>query len=375
MPRGSPLHIAWLVLTALIAFSSSAWGQTADQSANQSTIFPSISAKAKRDAAVWSEPDVKQTSPTRKTVFEHPDPAAGAPQPVPPTAVGSPSMIGALAAPAAPGDYPDFRGRRENGTAPFNPQQPAPGNECCPQCGRPLDHPILGACDNCGPVRRFLYMLSPAHIFAGRPGSPVYHEPWIDRPFSVGLFAGPIVGSPLINDWVGQQTGTLAGMRFGWDFDDDWGMELRLATANIPLYDEPPAILAQQAQTGGGLPIPYLAGTRNSDHFIWDIDFLYYPWGDDHFRPYLLFGVGTDRVKFADRLGIGYARILLEMPVGLGFKYHMNDWLIFRVEFTDNIAMAGGSIFQTQQNFSATGAFEVRLGRTKIQYWPWNPGR
>jgi hypothetical protein len=218
-------------------------------------------------------------------------------------------------------------------------------------------------------------MLSPGRIFAHPPGSPVYHEPWINRPFSVGVFVGPMVGSPLINDWVGQQTGTLAGMRFGWDMDDDWGMELRLATANIPIYDADPAFEAQLAQTGNGLPIPYLAGTRNADHFICDIDFLYYPWGDASLRPYLLFGVGTDRIKFTDRMGTNYARILLGMPVGLGVKMHLNDWLIFRVEATENMAFAGGSIFQAQQNFSLTGALEVRLGRTKMQYWPWDPGK
>jgi hypothetical protein len=366
--RGSPPLIAWLVLSALIALPASARGQSTDQTANQSTIFPALSAKAKSTAAVWSEPDVKQASPTRKTVFDQPTFAPDVPlaQPVP----------GALA-PSGDGS-----------------QQPATVGECCPQCGRPLDHPILGSCDNCGPVRRMLYTISPAHIFGPHPpGSPVFHEPWINRPFSVGLFVGPIVGSPLINDWVGQQTGTLAGMRFGWDMDDDFGMELRLATANIQIYDSDPAYEAQlaqaaaaaaaAAQTASGtqtqtittLPLANLAGNRNADHFLFDIDFLYYPWGDAHFRPYLLFGVGTDRIKFTDRLGTNYARILLDMPLGLGFKYHMNDWLIFRAELTDNIALAGGSIFQGQQNFSVTGAFEVRLGRTKIQYWPWNPGR
>ncbi len=344
--RGSPLLIAWLVLSALIALPVSARGQSSDQTANQSTIFPSLSTKAKSDAVGLSEPNVKQPSPTHKTIFEQPESAAGVP----------------LAQPVPPAD---------------SSQQSMPGDECCPQCGRPLDHPILGSCDTCGPIRRMLCMLSPAQIFAGHPpGSPVYHEPWINRPFSVGVFVGPIVGSPLINDWVGQQTGTLAGMRFGWDMDDDYGMELRLATANIPIYDAEPAYEAQLAQTGGsGLPLANLAGTRNADQFICDFDFLYYPWGDAHFRPYLLFGVGTDRIKFTDRLGTNYARILLGMPVGLGFKKHLNDWLIFRVELTDNIALAGGSIFQTQQNFSATGAFEIRLGRTKMQYWPWNPGR
>jgi hypothetical protein len=339
------LLIAWLMLSALLGLPESGLGQSSSQTANQSTIFPSLAAKVKRDAVVWPEPDVNQSSPIKQTVFQEPEPA--------PTAIGAAAPMAASSA------------------SPL-----AAGGETCPDCGRPFDHPILGTCDSCGPCRRLLYMLNPHNLFASdKSGSPVYHEPWINRPFSVGVFVGPIVGSPLINDWVGQQTGTLAGMRFGMDMDDDWGMELRLATANVPVYDSDAAILAQKNATGAGLPIANLAGTRNADHFIWDIDFLYYPWGDNSFRPYLLFGVGTDRIKFADRLGTGYARILLDMPVGLGVKTHLNDWMIFRLEFTDNMAFAGGSVFQSQHNVSLTGAFEVRLGRTKMQYWPWNPGR
>jgi hypothetical protein len=368
--------------------------------ADGSTIFPSVSSKAKPLSAAWSQPSVKQPSPTRKTVFEQPDAASAqsaqrgsllAQNGVP---LASPSAAGVpLARPTAAG-VPLARPVLGSSATGAQADESLPGDESCPQCGRPLDHPILGCCDHCGPVHRMLYMLSPSHIFGPHePGSPVYHEPWINRPFSVGVFVGPIVGSPLINDWVGQQVGTLAGMRFGWDMDDDFGLELRLATANIQIYDEDPAYEAQLAQAAAAaaaaaqtttttstqtttpLSSAYLAGNRNADHFMADIDFLYYPWGDAHFRPYLLFGIGTDRIKFTDRLGTNYARILFGMPVGLGFKYHMNDWLIFRVECTDNIALAGGSVFQTQQNFSATGAFEVRLGRTRMQYWPWNPGR
>jgi len=285
---------------------------------------------------------VKQSSPIQKTVFQEAEPT--------PATIGTPVPVADSAA------------------APLSGQV-----ECCPQCGRPLDHPILGTCDSCGPCGRLLYMLRPGWIFGGRDGPPAAHEPWINRPFSIGLFAGPIVGSPLIDDWVGQQTGTVAGMRLGWDMDDDYGMELRLATANIPIYDSDAAIIAQRDATG--LPLPAPLGTRNADQFLCDIDFLYYPWGDASVRPYLLFGVGTDRIKFTDRLGTNYARILLGMPVGLGVKTKLNDWLIFRIECTDNMALAGGSIFQAQQNISLTGAFEVRLGRTKIQYWPWNPGK
>ncbi len=97
-----------------------------------------------------------------------------------------------------------------------------------------------------GPGRRLLYLLASRLDIrrSRRPGRPA-HEPWLTRPFSFGVFVGPVVGSPLMDDWVGQQTGTLAGLRLGWDLDDDWGLEMRLATANIPIYDSPAAIDAQ----------------------------------------------------------------------------------------------------------------------------------
>jgi hypothetical protein len=348
MPPGVRICILLIVLSAMLGFPASGAGQSSADSTDQSTIFPLLAAKEKaakekRDAGALPEADIRQTSPVRQTVFEQ--------------SASAPEMIGAPRPTTEPSQ-----------------SQLGGQSESCPDCGRPLEHPILGTCDSCqGPGRRLLNLLCPWKPFSDRPGSPVYHEPWINRPFSVGVFVGPMVGSPLIDDWVGQQTGTLAGLRLGWDMGDDWGMEMRFATANTPLYDSEAAIAAQQNISGLPLPSPY--GTRNSDQFLWDIDFLYYPWGDDSFRPYLLFGLGTDRIKFTDRLGTNYARILLGMPVGLGVKTRLNDWLIFRMECTDNMAFAGGSIFQSQHNISLTGAFEVRLGRTKIQYWPWNPGR
>ena len=45
--RGSPLLIAWLVFSALIALPASACGQSSDQTANQSTIFPSLGHEGK----------------------------------------------------------------------------------------------------------------------------------------------------------------------------------------------------------------------------------------------------------------------------------------------------------------------------------------
>jgi hypothetical protein len=39
------------------------------------------------------------------------------------------------------------------------------------------------------------------------------------------------------------------------------------------------------------------------------------------------------------------------------------------------VAFAGGSIIQMQHNISFTAGFEIRFGRPRVQYWPWDPGR
>ncbi|MBN2579716.1 MAG: hypothetical protein JXB10_12065 [Pirellulales bacterium] len=250
--------------------------------------------------------------------------------------------------------------------------------EICPQCGKPLDHPILGFCGTCmRPGRRLL-----SALWCGRAGPAVapHREPWLYRPFSAGIFFGPVVGSPLIDDWVEQQTGTFAGVRFGWDLDDDWGLEMRLVSATIPLVDSELQIaFQQQYDTDRGLPLdsPYRHrwdGTRTADHFLWDVSMLWYPWGDAKLRPYLLFGIGLDRIEFVDRLETSYSHVLVGMPVGIGVKHRWADWLAFRVECLDNMAYAGNSAFEMQHNFSITGGFEVRFGRPRVFYWPWDPG-
>jgi hypothetical protein len=252
------------------------------------------------------------------------------------------------------------------------------GEETCPQCGKPLDHPILGICSAClRPGRR---LLSTLRYGRGGPAVVSEREPWIYRPFSAGIFFGPIVGSPLIDDWIEQQTGTLAGARFGWDLDDDWGVEMRLASASIPLVDSLEQIeMQQQYDTDRGLPLdsPYRNrwdGTRLADHFLWDLEILWYPWADARLRPYLLFGLGISRIEFNDRLDVSYSHVLVGMPVGIGFKHRWADWLAFRVECLDNMAYAGNSTFEMQHNLSITGGFEIRLGRPHISYWPWDPG-
>jgi hypothetical protein len=237
----------------------------------------------------------------------------------------------------------------------------------------------MGICNSClQPGRKLLSILR-----CGRAGGPAVaseREPWIYRPISVGIFYGAIVGSPLMDDWINQKTGTLAGVRFGWDFDDDWGVEMRIASSTMPIVDSELQIaMQQQYDNERGLPwdSPYRYRWdtgRTADHFLWDVEMLWYPWGDSDLRPYLLFGLGLDRISFEDRMEQSYAHVLVGMPVGIGIKHRWADWLAFRVEVLDNIAFAGHSTFEPQNNFSITGGFEVRFGQPRTFYWPWDPG-
>jgi hypothetical protein len=230
----------------------------------------------------------------------------------------------------------------------------APPLDTCPDCGEPLNS---AECRQGERPRDKLFHVFDLHRWLFIDAEQrAQREPWLHRPFSIGLFMGPISGSPLIRDSITQGTGSFAGARFGYDLDDDWGLEMRIASASMPLY--------------GGFA---LGAQNDSDHFVWDIDFLYYFWGDAAYRPYFLMGIGTSRIKFVDQNLNAQSRILAGMPFGVGMKWKLSEWFIFRAECLDNVAFAGGSVFQTQHNFSFTAGFEIRFGQPHLQYWPWDP--
>ena len=130
---------------------------------------------------------------------------------------------------------------------------------------------------------------------------------WTAYPLSVGCFAGVVNGRPLIADWVGTTTGFDGGWRLGWDFDPSLGPEMRMAFGSPKLYD---SYRADQALTAldnaDGLP-PNDPQRARFDHrfaslFQWDVDILYYPWGETRLRPYFLTGMGLTNISFTDRL-------------------------------------------------------------------------
>jgi opacity protein-like surface antigen len=196
---------------------------------------------------------------------------------------------------------------------------------------------------------------------------PLQQESWLYRPLSAGWFMGMLQGGPLIDDWVGMDRGFFGGYRLGWDESHDWGGEMRFAFGSIPLYD------TQRAREAN--PLPIFNQRRDADLCLWDLDLLYYPWGDVPWRPYLMAGLGTARVAFTDRLFVRRDKTVFAMPLALGLKYRYSDRLALRFECADNIAFGGGSGFNTLHNVSLTAGLEVRFGGSRKAYWPWNPGR
>jgi len=229
------------------------------------------------------------------------------------------------------------------------------------------------------PHQRLFAMLSPGGRHRGK-GLPLVRESWLYRPWSAGWFMGGMAGGPLKSDWVGMAHGFVGGYRLGYDFDYYWGTEMRFSFASVKLYDSPEAVAAQQAADDEAGLAPDDPRRQRYDHrrdgnvLLWDLDLLYYPWGDATWRPYFLIGLGTAKIGFNDRLENAYDSTAFAMPLAFGLKYRWNNWLALRFEMADNMAFGTGS-FKTIHNFSITGGMEVRFGGSRTAYWPWNPGR
>ena len=192
---------------------------------------------------------------------------------------------------------------------------------------------------------------------------------------------GFMQGNELIEDWLGQGQGYFGGYRFGWDYDPHWGCEMRFGFASVSLQDSDRAKAAQEAaDLAAGLttddPYFYRFDTRRDSQIrLWDIEMLWYPFGDTYLRPYFLIGLGSARVDFMDRLSDRRIKSVLAVPMAIGFKYRLRDWVAVRVEATDNFIAGAGSGFKNLHNFSLTAGLEVRFGGTRTAYWPYYPGR
>ncbi len=184
---------------------------------------------------------------------------------------------------------------------------------------------------------------------------PLVGASWCNEPFHIDWFLGMIRGTEIIRDHVDQNVGVIGGSRLGWDYDLYWGLETRLGFAS----------LQDQLETDP------LVGSADKV-ILWDSSILYYPWGDSRWRPYMSVGLGLTQFQFTDDFDRQILRSLIEMPLGIGIKYRLHDWLTLRADVTDNLAF-GSSGLETMNNFSFTTGMEYRFGGCHRSYWPWEP--
>lgn len=186
----------------------------------------------------------------------------------------------------------------------------------------------------------------------------VISEEWCRRPFFVDVFAGPIWGNEFVNNQIGQQTSLFAGGRLGWDFNGSWGAEGRLGWSQVDIYN--------------------LAGPthdRQAELFLWDVSVVHYFGSNLKLRPYFAVGLGMVTWDYDDVVGNPVEEQVFGVPIGIGLKRRWDDWLVFRLDLTDNMAFGGGTQIGTQHNFSITGNVELRFGGPRTSYWAWSPGK
>lgn len=217
------------------------------------------------------------------------------------------------------------------------------------------DDPILKPMDW---LRHFGFRHSSTHGRHIGRGLPMEGTSWLNRPYHVDWFSGPLLGDDLIDNRVAQDNELFGGFRVGWDFDYYWGVEARFGWAN-------PNVQYEQAQ----------AVADNGSYFVSDVDFVYYPWGDSKVRPYMLLGAGLARIDFVDNNSVNFNTTLFTMPFGVGVQFRQWNSLLWRLELLDNLSYGADGV-DTMHNISLTAGMEFRFGsRPRSSYWPWRASR
>jgi hypothetical protein len=186
-------------------------------------------------------------------------------------------------------------------------------------------------------------------------GDPLEGTSWLNRPYYLGVFTGGAFGATLIEQQIDQRGGLLNGCRLGIDMSHYWGVETRLSFSRSDIL------------------YPQTGGVSTVDDMFLDASLLYYPLGDAHWRPYLSAGLGLARFDYTDTQGELTADTLAHLPLGLGVKYYLKNWMSLRFDFHDNIAI-GARDFSTMNNISLTGGMEFRFGGRRKSYYPFDPG-
>lgn len=188
-------------------------------------------------------------------------------------------------------------------------------------------------------------------------GLPLEGSSWMNRPYHIDWFSGPLLGDDLVDNQVAQDNELFGGLRVGIDIDYYWGLEARFGWANPNVQFTEPQPVAD-----------------NGSYFVSDVDLVYYPWGDSKVRPYMLLGAGLARIDFVDSANVNFNTTLFTMPFGGGIQFRQTPSLIWRFEVLDNLSYGADGV-DTMHNVSLTAGMEIRLGARPKSYWPWRSGR
>jgi hypothetical protein len=146
----------------------------------------------------------------------------------------------------------------------------------------------------------------------------------------------------------------VGGYRVGWDFEHYWGTEVRFAFSNVEFTD------ATDTETA-----------RNAENHYWDMNLLFYPWGDSRWRPFASVGLGWGNFEYTLADGQDINKSLFLVPIGAGVKYYFRNWMALRVTATDNWAIGQGSL-DNMHNVMLTADVEMRFGGRRTSYFPYN---
>jgi hypothetical protein len=167
---------------------------------------------------------------------------------------------------------------------------------------------------------------------------------WRTMPFNVGIFAGGIDGEPLVRGHVNQAASFFGGLHYGWDYDYHWGIDRQIGYAPLRL----------SSANGSNSP-------RHGDAVFGEFRLLYYPWGDNRLRPYVVGGAGLSDLRFMDDQNNRFRRSAFVGSLGAGIKYLCCERIALQVEISDLVIPESG-LLSTVNNLTLVSGVEFRFG-------------
>jgi|GEM_PF-4183756 len=319
--------------------------------------------------------DSRSSEPPR--YFEQPQPSAE----IPPDDGWS-----AVTTDIAPEVYPYFKDDTapQNNAPVFNGYQPGRLHEAScgdGQCRSPR-------CEACGTGSLGLRSLLQIRPFAGMKQKisalasdlGYSHDAnWRARPFSVGIMATVNFGSMLEENWISMTQGAGGILFLNWDASPHWGFATRFSFASIGLSDAPRAKTARyNAAIAGGMDEyaaqKHMESSRAGHWYQWDILAFWYPFGDTRVRPFLGVGLGAAQINYTDAIDVRTNNTAGVIPLMLGLRTRVNDWLAFHLEVGNNFSFGAGRTGRVISNTYIAAGIEFRFGGQRTMYWPYDSG-